>query len=585
MVNHSITRRFLPPAAVSVAIAVLTTIAHQFADGRTDQIICVLYGIASLILTLSVWWLAFSGFTLRTRLVVCFTIVATATSLAATSVRSIWFDGDIRPHIVFRWSPPSPAERSREWLKTNAPPQPNSSATHHQAPNTDTTNLPTKLQITDTDWPRYCGLNSDRKINAPLPSLDWTNSPPRELWRRPVGEAWSSMAIVDSRLWTQEQRGELECVVCYNTATGEELWRREDPARYQTALGAAGPRATPTVSSTAVFSLGATGILNALEPTTGKLIWQRQICSDAKSNMLEWGMSGSPLLFENLVIVDAGGSHGHALAAYDQTSGKPVWTVGSHTAGYTAPRLEFINGQTQLLVFHGDGLEAHNPHTGESLWFYPWTNQYKINVAQPIRFDNLIFLSSGYNAGCVLLDPGNLQNRRPREIWPPTRSLKLKFNEAVPYNQYVYGLDDGILACIDSTTGKRLWKGGRYRFGHVLLWHDKLLIQAEDGAVALVDASPDAFREITRFQPLNDRTWNVPAVAHGKLFVRNAAEMACFSLPQTTIPAPSSSAKNNASIHSLPSAESSDAPAESSNSSASQEPRTDDASPEPSKLL
>ena len=585
MANSPVFRKLIPPAVISVAIAVVTTIAHQLADGRTDQIIRVLYGTATLILTLSVWWLVFSGFTLRTRLLVCTATLATAIVLASTTVRSVWFDGDIRPHFVFHWSPLSPAERSREWIRSNAPPRPVPTATSQDSPNSAAQTPPTPLQITDADWPRYCGHNSDRIVTAPLPSLDWKTSPPRELWRRPVGEAWSSMAIIDSRLWTQEQRGELECVVCYDTATGEELWRREDSARYQTALGAVGPRATPTISSTTLFSLGATGILNALEPSTGKLIWQRQICKDANSTMLEWGMSGSPLLFENLVIVDAGGSNGHALAAYDQSSGEPVWTVGSHTAGYTAPRLEIINGQTQLLVFHGDGLEAHNPHTGESLWFYPWTNQYKINVAQPIRFNNHIFLSSGYNAGCVLVDPGNLQNRRPTEIWSPTRSLKLKFNEAVSHNQFVYGLDDGILACIDSTTGQRLWKGGRYRFGQILLWQDKLLVQAEDGAVAIVEASPTAFREVTRFQPLNDRTWNVPAIAHGKLFVRNAAEMACFLLPQSTNPAPSSSEKNNASIHSLPSAESSGEPTESSNSSATQAPRTDDASPMPSMPL
>jgi hypothetical protein len=113
----------------------------------------------------------------------------------------------------------------------------------------------------------------------------------------------------------------------------------------------------------------------------------------------------------------------------------------------------------------------------------------------------------------VLLDPTRLTSGRPAEIWAPSRSLKLKFNEAVSLGNYVYGLDDGILACIDAKSGERRWKGGRYRFGHVLLWQNMLLIQAEDGAVALVEATPEAFREITRFQPLDDRTWNVPAAA------------------------------------------------------------------------
>jgi outer membrane protein assembly factor BamB len=324
--------------------------------------------------------------------------------------------------------------------------------------------------------------------------------------------------------------------------------------------------------------------LNALEPVTGKLLWQRQVCSDAGSTMVEWGMSGSPLLHKSMVIVDAGGDAGRALVAYDQGTGEPVWSIGRHKAGYTAPRIEVINGKTQLLVFHGDGLEAHDPDTGKSLWYYPWTNQYKINVAQPIRFNDTVFLSSGYDSGCVLLDPTRLTGGRPAEVWPPSRSLKLKFNEAVSLGNHVYGLDDGILACIDATSGERCWKGGRYRFGHVLLWQNMLLIQAEDGAVALVEATPEAFREITRFQPLNDRTWNVPAVAHGRLYVRNAAEMACFSLPPAATVSPSlSEDENTASIRSPQSVGSSVAPAASSGSSASLGPRTDGVSQEPSR--
>lgn len=567
----------LPPVLLVVLTLLATATAHQMADGRTDQIIRVYYGVGFLLLSLSVWWLGFANVRRRTRWFIWLGVVLGGTILAMSCIRSIWFDGDMRPRLVFRWSPPSPSERSRAWLRSNAPLN-----TAPSAPESTTT--PRMLEITSLDWPRYCGHHGDRLIPSPLPGTDWTVNPPKEIWRRPVGDAWSSISIVGGQLWTQEQRGEVECTVCYDSSTGAEIWRREDPARYDTAQGAVGPRATPTVSSTAVYALGATGILNALEPVTGKLLWQRQVCSDAGSTMVEWGMSGSPLLHKSMVIVDAGGDAGRALAAYDQGTGEPVWSIGRHKAGYTAPRIEVINGKTQLLVFHGDGLEAHDPDTGKSLWYYPWTNQYKINVAQPIRFNDTVFLSSGYDSGCVLLDPTRLTGGRPAEVWPPSRSLKLKFNEAVSLGNHVYGLDDGILACIDATSGERCWKGGRYRFGHVLLWQNMLLIQAEDGAVALVEATPEAFREITRFQPLNDRTWNVPAVAHGRLYVRNAAEMACFSLPPAATVSPSlSEDENTASIRSPQSVGSSVAPAASSGSSASLGPRTDGVSQEPSR--
>ena len=146
-------------------------------------------------------------------------------------------------------------------------------------------------------------------------------------------------------------------------------------------------------------------------------------------------------------------------------------------------------------------------------------------------FGDQIFFSSGYDSGCVMIDPTKLTDGVPADVWPRNRNLKLKFNEAVQLGDFVYGLDDGILACIDVRTGERTWKGGRYRYGQILLWGDKLIVQAETGFVAVVEANPEKFVEIARLEALNDRTWNVPVVNQGRLFVRNASEAACYQLP------------------------------------------------------
>ena len=295
-------------------------------------------------------------------------------------------------------------------------------------------------------------------------------------------------------------------------------------------MGGTGPRATPTVTFDGLFALGATGILSCLQPETGRRIWQRNILTDAGSGILDWGMSGSPLVLGPLVIVDAGGDQGRAVIAYEASTGEIVWATENHRAGYAAPRLEQLQDQPQLLIFHGDGILSLKPDDGAKLWEYPWTNLYHINVAQPIRIDRHLLISSGYDAGCVLLDPGHLTGGRPQEVWPPAKSLKLKFNEAVLRDHYVYGLDDGILTCLDGRTGERQWKGGRYRFGQILLWDDLLLIQAERGFVAIAEASPEGWRELTRFDALSEHTWNVPVVSGGRLYVRNAEEAACFEL-------------------------------------------------------
>lgn len=509
-----------------------TVIVNRSAANDTERIIHTYEGAGITLLALMIWWIFFSGIHFWTRLVCLLLAALTVVGGAMLSVRNVEFTGDMRPIVWFVWDPPSPSEKAQEWLNQNAPTS--RFAAVPEVPKDQTSEVAetrARLTITTADWPQNCGLHGSREIVEPQCLFDWQTNMPEERWRHPVGDAWSSFTIVGERLFTQEQRGPLECVVCYNADSGQELWRHEDNARYETAQGGIGPRATPTVTEDALFSLGATGILNALDPWTGAKIWQRNICDDAESGMIEWGMSGSPMIYENTVIVDAGGYKNKAVIAYHRTTGETVWASGNHQAGYATPRLETIQGTLTLLIFHGDGLQGLDPATGQQLWEYPWTNQYKINVAQPMLVGDHLFLSSGYDSGCVLIDPTTLQEGKPAEVWPPNKNLKLKFNEAVQRENHVYGLDDGILACIDVKTGKRLWKGGRYRHGQVLLWGDKLIVQAESGDVAVVEASPKEFKEVTRLAALTDRTWNLPIVNRGRLYARNASEAVCYELP------------------------------------------------------
>jgi len=511
--------RWIPACVIGLTGFLSAAAVDRWVEDQTFQVIAFLYIAIFTSLAFLLWWLFFSGVSWKTRILGLFGSVVILFIGARLLVAAVVFDGAMKPQIRWVWEP-SPRDVSEEWLSRNA--RDGTVAASDQNP----------ITITASDWPRYCGHNGDRVIDEPMVNLNWKSQPPKELWRHPVGAAWSSFSVVGKRLYTQEQRGEQECVVCYNADDGTEIWRREDATRYETAMGGIGPRATPTVTESAVFSLGATGILNALDPGTGELIWQRNICEDAGSEVLEWGMSGSPFVYENTIIVDAGGSNDKAVIAYEQTSGDIVWSSENHQAGYATPRVETIDGEEHLLIFHGDGLLGMDPMSGQKLWKFPWTNMYKINVAQPIRFGDAIFLSSGYDAGCVLIDPTQLDGDVPREVWPRNNRLKLKFNEAVRLGNYVYGLDDGILCCVDLRTGERVWKGGRYRFGQVLLWQDKLIVSAEKGYIAAVAATPEGHQELARFTVLDGRTWNMHVVNRGRLYVRNAYEAACFDLQQ-----------------------------------------------------
>ncbi|NOX55410.1 MAG: PQQ-binding-like beta-propeller repeat protein, partial [Planctomycetes bacterium] len=254
---------------------------------------------------------------------------------------------------------------------------------------------------------------------------------------------------------------------------------------------------------------------------------------DARTDNMMWGMAASPLAYEHKVIVTPGGPDGRHVAAYDCQTGEIIWFGGNHRAGYSAPRVEVVDGIPQILVFGGDGLSGFDPDTGQELWFVEWPTNEQINVAQPILYrGEAILIGSGYGRGSALFEivrSDGTWKLNPQPRWKSLH-LKLKFNGAVLKGDFVYGLDEGILTCLDMRTGKRQWKRGRYGYGQLLLVGDLLLVQAENGEVVLVEASPKRPRELARFQAIEGKTWNHPVLCRGRLLVRNADEAACYDL-------------------------------------------------------
>jgi outer membrane protein assembly factor BamB len=263
---------------------------------------------------------------------------------------------------------------------------------------------------------------------------------------------------------------------------------------------------------------------------------------EAGVHHLQWGMSGSPLVYDNLVVVNPGGprikmvgpeTSGRALLAYDRITGKEVWASGDCQAGYASPILATLAGVRQVVLFDGVGVGGYDAETGKELWRSPeWTNQFDVNIAQPIILPgDAIFLSSGYGTGSALFDvkrSGSTWTVTTR--WTAPNRFKLKFNTGVCRDGCVYGLDEGILACLDLATGKERWKSGRYGYGQVLLLENALLVLSEEGDLVLVDVSPTGQRELAKFHAIDGKTWNHPAVSGSRLFVRNAEEAACYDL-------------------------------------------------------
>lgn len=384
------------------------------------------------------------------------------------------------------------------------------------------------------DFPEYRGRRRDGVVAGPPLNRDWSAHPPRCLWRQPVGGGYAQFAISGNTAVTIEQRGGDEAVVCYDTETGRERWQHSYPARFTEVMGGEGPRATPTISEGKVYSLGATGALACLDQASGRPDWTVNILEGNEN--VRWGMSGSPLVFDNVVVVNPGaqndGNKGKAVVALNRKTGQRIWASGEAPAGYSSPMLATLAGRRQIVLLDGDRIAGYDPEGAGVLWSYAWKTQYGINVSQPLILEgDRIFITAGYGMGGAMLQVLQSDGQWSiRELWKkPT--MRCKFTSPVYYRGHIYGLDEGILACIDIETGQRKWRDGRYEHGQLVLTDDLLVILSETGKLALVEATPDGHHQLGTLPAVEGaKTWNPPALAAGKVFVRNAEEMACYDL-------------------------------------------------------
>jgi len=379
-------------------------------------------------------------------------------------------------------------------------------------------------------WTNYRGPNRDGRYDEMQVMTNWPAQGLPLVWKEPVGIGYASITIADGRAYTIEQRRRQEVVAAYDVNTGREVWTQGWNAEYKDETGD-GPRTTPTYDNGSLYALGATGELRCLDAKTGTVRWGKNILSDNSAQNLPWAMAASPLVVDDKVIVLPGGMSGKSVVAYNKTTGAPVWKVQNDRQAYVSPMLVTLAGRRQILVVSSSRVFGLVPEDGSLLWSYPWDTDNGINVSQPIVVDqNRFFISSGYGKGAALMEvTGSGNNLQAKTLWTNI-NMKNKFNSSVLHDGHVYGLDEGILTCLDVKTGERKWKGGRYGYGQVILASGHLIVMSHTGELALVKATPSEYTEIAKFAALEGQTWNYPAIADGKLFVRNAKEMAVFRI-------------------------------------------------------
>ena len=424
--------------------------------------------------------------------------------------------GDIMPVLSWRWSP-TVEDLFADWV---------------EAPTELAEPISLPLHAEPSDWPEFRGPARDSRLPGTVFATDWDESPPRELWRRRVGLGWSSFTVIDDFIFTQEQRGDNEVVVCYRADTGDEMWVNLSAERFEESMGS-GPRATPTFRDGRLYTLGATGILQWLDGSTGETVWKRDLKKDTRAKIPVWGFASSPLVTGDLVIVFSGSGGGKSVVAYHRMTGEFAWTAGDGTHGYSSAHLARIADVPQVLVTSNVGIQSFAPETGEMLWEHRWLVSSNPRCVQPLVVDaNSILIGTAGGKGTRRLRVDRVaRSWEVEEVWT-TRRFRPYFNDFVYHEGYCYGFDGSRFTCIDAATGERKWTGAKYG-GQVLLLPDMdaLLVLSEKGNVVLLEATPEGHHKIAEFKALSGKTWNHPVIAGGRLFVRNSEEAACFDLP------------------------------------------------------
>ncbi len=444
-------------------------------------------------------------------------------ALFASLYRFERFDGELRPVFALRWSTEAELPTASPTASADAD-DPTFAATPH-------------------DFPQFLGPHR----NAILPEInlvpDWQEHPPEIRWKQPIGDGWSAYATRGEVAVTMEQRDAEEWITAYRISDGQIVWHYAIPARHFNAMGGAGPRSTPTIADGRVYACSAVSRFVCLDLKTGQPLWERSLlelggCTQQDfEQFVAWGRAGSPLVVDGLVVCPLGGTPPdlRTLVAFDAETGEQVWTAGDDQISYSSPILAQIDGVRQILYVSESHLAAYAPQDGTLLWSSPWPSKSNASAScsQPVVVDGQrILLSKAYGQGAKLVEVRRTGDQWTAEsVWENPRVLKTKFTSCVAADGYAYGLSDGILECVDLENGQRKWKRGRYRQGQLLMVGRHLLVSAESGEIALVDASPEGFHELGRMPVIEGVTWNTLTLAGDQLLMRNSDQAACVDLP------------------------------------------------------
>lgn len=379
-------------------------------------------------------------------------------------------------------------------------------------------------------WPQWRGPNRDGISKETGLLKQWPADGPPLVWKAAgAGRGYSSFSIADGKLYTMGLRGDREFIVAFDVATGKEAWATPHGSAFRNDRGD-GPRGTPTVDGDRVYALGGNGDLSALDARTGKIVWSKNVLKAFGGENITWGISESPLVLGNKVLVNPGGP-GASIVALNKADGSLIWKSQSDGAGYSSGVPMEINGSTQVVFFTSERAVGLDAKDGRLLWDYSRPSNRTANVATPIVRANRVFISSDYGTGggVVEIKPDN----KAQEIWF-TKDMRNHHSSSVLIGDYLYGFSSAILTAIKFDTGEIAWRDRSVGKGSLVYADGNLYCFSENGVVGLVEATPNGYKEYGRFRlPQNELpTWTHPVVAGGRLYLRDQDTIYAFDVKE-----------------------------------------------------
>jgi len=375
------------------------------------------------------------------------------------------------------------------------------------------------------DWPQWRGPNRNG-ISPERVNVNWPADGPSVLWRASVGTGFSSVSVNAGRAYTMGSVTNQDTVWCFDARSGKELWKHSYPSRLDPQYYEGGPGSTPTVDFNRVFTISKWGDVFCLDATKGTVLWQRDLRKDGiKPN--RWGFAGSPLVWHDLVIFNAGA----AGTALERDTGRLIWSNGTNAGGYASPTLLNRDGRDTILIFAAKDLVAVEPRSGRELWRQFWETGWDTNNTDPYLQHDRILISS-FTRGAMLL---SLARGQPEVIY----DHKVLYNHLSPgtlHGDYLYAFNGEAhkktdLRCLHLPSGELKWTCRDPAFGSLICAAGQLIVLSEKGELLIANASPDKFEPLARAKVLAGVCWTPPVLANGLLYVRSAkGDLRCLDL-------------------------------------------------------